>query len=312
MILPVMNRGSDMKKNIPSGLENSIENRMAPDIQVGFQMYAAHWRKVNAKWRYPSHTHPMFELNIVLEGEQRMLVGGQSYLQNTGDILFIHPGMPHESHGSVTSKPMAYFSLHFDIDELTLRRSLLNMTPDDLMQESIEATEMRSVLDKIITSTIESESVIYKERLTTLNLSLQLLAALSGLVLSKGDAAEALHPEANENTVALANKMERYLKESVTGAADYNKRDGIEYIASSLGYSPAHCNRVFRQVYGISPRQYLSSLITRQAKLMLMDNLVTVDEVAKYFGYRDASYFSKQFKRWTGVSPMSFRRLGHE
>lgn len=303
-----------MNHNPSFALENSLEGYMAPDFQVGFQIFASHWRKVNPQWSYPVHSHPMFEINVVLEGEQSMLVDGKAYLQGTSDILFIRPDVPHESHGSSSSTPMTYYCLHFDIDELTLRRNLLNISADGLMKDNQEAVAVRKVLDRIITSTIIAENDFHKERLTTLHDSLQLLAALSGLALSNGDMANILHPEATENTIALANKLERFLRESVNGSgvANLEKREGIEEMAAHLGYSPAHCNRVFRHVYGMSPRQYLSSLIIRQAKLLLMDNRITVEEVARNFGYRDVSTFSKQFKRWTGLSPMGFRKLGHE
>lgn len=300
-----------MRHNSPLGMENSMEGRMTPDIQVGYQIYAAHWRKVNSRWRYPSHTHPMFEIQVVLEGEQHMVVDGLSYSQRTSDILFIRPGLTHESGGSLTGKPMTYFCLHFDIDELTLRRSLMNVAPDGLMSQTSQAAGVRQTLDNIITSTIVAENDIHKERLTTLHLSLQLLAALSGLAMINTENQQQTTRTANENSVAFANQIERYLIESLNITATNERRIGIEEIAAHLGYSPAHCNRIFRQVFGLSPRQYLSSLIIRQAKLMLMDSRISVESVAAHLGYRDVSHFSKQFKRWTGLSPMGFRKLGH-
>ncbi|MOA61099.1 HTH-type transcriptional activator Btr [compost metagenome] len=62
----------------------------------------------------------------------------------------------------------------------------------------------------------------------------------------------------------------------------------------------------------MSPRQYLSGLIIRHAKLMLLDNSLSVEAIAHRLGYRDVSHFSKQFKRWTGLPPMSYRQLTAE
>ncbi|MNC59455.1 DNA-binding transcriptional regulator AraC [compost metagenome] len=59
----------------------------------------------------------------------------------------------------------------------------------------------------------------------------------------------------------------------------------------------------------MSPRQYLSDLIIRHAKLLLLDNSLSVEAIAHRLGYRDVSHFSKQFKRWTGLPPMGYRRL---
>jgi len=296
------------------GIHNAIDGQMSPDIQAAFHIFAAHWRKVNAEWQYPVHTHPMFEINIVLQGQQQMAVNGQSYVQQSGDILFIRPGVPHASFGSGTGHEMTYYCLHFDIDDLTLRRALLTVDSVSLSGNTPELREIRSALDVIISSTILSESDdSHRNRLVTLHASLQLFTALSGWVLAEmPQTVRGTHAEATENTVALANAIERLLQESVSTAALTGERGGsIESIAARLGYSPAHCNRAFRQMYGISPRQYLSGLIIRHAKLLLMDNTLSVDTIAHRLGYRDVSHFSKQFKRWTGLPPMGYRRLSH-
>lgn len=300
---------------IEPGIQNSIDGRMSADIQVAFHIFAAHWRKVNELWHYPEHTHPMFEINIALQGQQHMLVGGQSFVQHSGDILFIRPGVKHSSLGTDPGCEMTYYCLHFDIDDLTLRRSLLTADSVSLSGDTPELREIRSALDGIISSTILSESEdSHRNRLVTLHASLQLLTALSGWVLAEmPNAAGSTQSGVSENTVALANSIEGLLQASVFSAAATGERNGgIEGIAASLGYSPTHCNRTFHQIYGMSPRKYLSGLIIRQAKLLLMDNSLSVDSIAHQLGYRDVSHFSKQFKRWTGLPPMGYRRLTAE
>lgn len=288
---------------------NSIDGQMSPDLQAAFHIFAAHWRKVNQDWQYPVHTHPMFEINVVLSGEQHMSVANKSYVQQSGDILFIRPGVEHSSLGSKSSHDMTYYCLHFDIDDLTLRRALLTIDAVSLSGDTPELRAIRSALDVIINSSILSESNdTHRNRLITLHASLQLLTALSGWVLSEMPLIAVT--EATENTVALANAIEGLLQESVSTAAVTGERgDGIERIAAKLGYSTTHCNRAFHQIYGMSPRQYLSRLIIRHAKLLLMDNTLSVERIAHQLGYRDVSHFSKQFKRWTGLPPMGYRRL---
>lgn len=300
-----------MISNDPA-FHNSIDGQMSPDIQAAFHIFAAHWRKVNPDWQYPVHTHPMFEINVVLSGEQHMSVSNKSYKQQSGDILFIRPGVEHSSLGSNLGRDMTYYCLHFDIDDLTLRRALLTLDAVSLSGNTPELLAIRSALDVIINSSILSESTItHRNRLITLHASLQLLTALSGWVLS--EMPQITVTEATENTVSLAHAIEGLLQESVSSAAVTGERGGgIEYIAARLGYSTTHCNRAFHQIYGMSPRQYLSRLIIRHAKLLLMDNSLSVETIAHRLGYRDVSHFSKQFKRWTGLPPMGYRRLTAE
>lgn len=301
--------------NYDPGTLHSVDGRMSPDLQAAFHIFAAHWRKINREWEYPVHTHPMFEINIALQGSQQMTVGGQTYIQHSGDILFIRPGVLHSSLGTDTGEEMTYYCLHFDIDDLVLRRSLLTMDTVSLSGDTPEQQAIRSALDAMISSTILSEaSDSRRSRLAMLHASLQLFTALSGWVLAAlPSASRSTVPGVTENTVALANAIEGLLQESVFTAAAAGSRAGsIEEIAAKLGYSPNHCNRAFRQIYGLPPRQYLSDLIIRHAKLMLLDNSLSVENIAHRLGYRDVSHFSKQFKRWTGLPPMGYRQLTEE
>ncbi|WP_249899186.1 AraC family transcriptional regulator [Paenibacillus sp. PK3_47] len=302
-------------KSYEPGILHSLDGRMSPDIQAAFHIFAAHWRKVSAAWQYPGHTHPMFEINIVLQGRQQMIVGGRPFMQESGDILFIRPGVQHSSLGAEPGSELTYYCLHFDIDDLTLRRALMTMDVVCLSGDTVELRAIRSALDHFISSTILSEaSDAQLNRLITLNASLQLFTALSGWVLAETAAvSKGALPGVSDNTIALANAIEGLLQESVFTAADTGSRGGgIEGIAAQLGYSPNHCNRAFQQIYGMSPRQYLSDLIIRHAKLLLLDNSLTVEMIAHRLGYRDVSHFSKQFKRWTGLPPMGYRRLTEE
>ncbi|WP_150267869.1 AraC family transcriptional regulator [Paenibacillus tepidiphilus] len=303
-----------MKKNQP-GILHSIDGRMSPDIQAAFHIYSSHWRKVNSYWRYPEHTHPSFEINVVLQGSQHMVVNGRDYVQKSGDILFIRPGVPHSSLGAEDAGDMTYYCLHFDIDDLVLRRALMTLDAVSLGGGTPEMETIRAALDTLIASAIlAADTDPKRSRMQTLRATLGLFTALCGWALAEtADDPRRSRSDASENTLALANTIEGLLQEAVFNAAATGSRGGgIETIAARLGYSPNHCNRVFQQVFGMSPRQYLSDLIIRHAKLLLLDNSLSVETIALRLGYRDVSHFSKQFKRWTGQPPMGFRRLTAE
>jgi AraC-like DNA-binding protein len=112
----------------------------------------------------------------------------------------------------------------------------------------------------------------------------------------------------------LANRIRSRLQAIVSQtfkrdeAAASDKHYGIDDIAEELGISVSHCNRVFRHVYGLSPRTYLSELVLHEAKLLLADPQLAVQTISSVLGYRDIAHFSRQFKRWAGVSPSDYRR----
>lgn len=83
---------------------------------------------------------------------------------------------------------------------------------------------------------------------------------------------------------------------------------GIDDVAAGLGMSTSHCNRVFRHVFGLPPRAFLSELMLQKAKVLLLDDRLPVQQISSILGYRDIAHFSRQFKRWSGQSPSEYRR----
>lgn len=298
-----------MKNHLPFGRENSIQELMIPDLQFAFQIIAAHKRAVNGQWSYPEHRHTMFELNMVLKGEQTMLADGSAYLQREGDILFLPPGVAHASSGSPGMEPMTYFCLHFDIDDLHLRRSLMGMQTTLLSApDGQAAADIRSALDNMLVSLAYAETGLLRDKLAFLSDTFRLLSALTDWAL-EGKADLLQETDASENEVALAAAIERELRSGASLNRPDEEKITIEKTAAKLGYSSSYCKRVFQRVYGMPPRQYLTGLILRQAKLLLIDTELSVEDIAYRLGYRDISHFSKQFKRWMNLSPVAFRKL---
>jgi len=83
---------------------------------------------------------------------------------------------------------------------------------------------------------------------------------------------------------------------------------GIDDIAAELGISTSHCNRVFKQVFGQSPRAMLSEMVLHEAKILLGNPALSIQNIAVMLGYKDIAHFSRQFKRWSGISPSRYRQ----
>lgn len=102
-------------------------------------------------------------------------------------------------------------------------------------------------------------------------------------------------------------------------------RDSIAYIEQSFstGLSHAklaersrlslrHYSRLFRQLTGSSPMQYVTGRRLEAAQRLLLTGNETIQHVASHTGFSDSFHFSRAFKQHTGVSPRLFVQLRRE
>lgn len=83
----------------------------------------------------------------------------------------------------------------------------------------------------------------------------------------------------------------------------------LDDLAGATFYSPFHFHRLFRDLTGIPPAQYLAAIRMRKAMSLLADESTSVSETASTVGYESPGTFATQFLRLVGVSPGRFRAL---
>ena len=83
---------------------------------------------------------------------------------------------------------------------------------------------------------------------------------------------------------------------------------GLEDAARYAGLSPFRFLRLFSQVVGATPHQYLVRLRLARAAKLLAEESLRVTDVAVDCGFGDLSNFVRTFGRAAGVSPKRFRR----
>lgn len=78
-------------------------------------------------------------------------------------------------------------------------------------------------------------------------------------------------------------------------------------IASAFGYSEAYFCKLFKQNFGKNFVTYLTEYRVERAKRLLSDLSSNVKEIGQQVGYADSNYFTKVFRRITGMSPSEYR-----
>jgi AraC-like DNA-binding protein len=82
----------------------------------------------------------------------------------------------------------------------------------------------------------------------------------------------------------------------------------LEDAAGEAGHSPFHFLRLFSNVLGVSPHQYLVRSRLRHAARLLADDERPVTDIAYDVGFGDLSNFVRTFHRAAGVPPLRFRQ----
>ena len=81
----------------------------------------------------------------------------------------------------------------------------------------------------------------------------------------------------------------------------------VSALARTVGLSEPYFRRVFKETYGISPKQYLIDLRIRHAKELLSVGSASVSAVSERCGFSGVYHFCRAFKQATGQTPTEYQ-----
>lgn len=98
-------------------------------------------------------------------------------------------------------------------------------------------------------------------------------------------------------------EVKRYIEEN------YKMQLTNEEIAGEFGFATVYLGKIFKETYGVTMGQYLIQLKISEAKQLMKENPnMLLKEIASTVGYPDPYYFSKVFKKKTGIWPSQYRK----
>lgn len=278
-----------------------------PGMKLSLDLLGMHCNRVERDWSFPIQKHMSIELNAVIQGQQILESGGQLYVMNEGDIAIIRPGLEHSCRAGSCSS-LTYFCVHLTISDSEVRTILLRNRSIVLTCNTPEYSSIHDLIRQLASCVAErpSSSGI---RIHVFSLILQLLLYITDAIRNKSKFP--LTTDIHTNLTPLAKDIAARIEQLVVCYANIDVQSQayrIQDVAAQLGVSMSHCNRVFKLVYNMTPRQYLSLIKLNEAKRMLLSQDLTIERIARMLQYADAAHFSRQFKRWTGQSPNTYRQ----
>ena len=113
-------------------------------------------------------------------------------------------------------------------------------------------------------------------------------------------------------TVPPAQRVDQKFLADLTAIIEANldRADlSVEDVARSLGISRVQLYRKVKAVLGTNPTDFVQSIRLTKARQLLLDDALTIAEVAYQLGFNSPSYFSTSFKGRYQISPSEYRAL---
>jgi signal transduction histidine kinase/DNA-binding LacI/PurR family transcriptional regulator/AraC-like DNA-binding protein len=185
----------------------------------------------------------------------------------------------------------------------------------DLMMPGLEGTE---VLDRMradprlrqVPVVILSSKVLSLQDVKRLERYAQVTFQSKG-VLSQAETIAALNralfgtDTLPQHTSGLVKRAVAYLHQN------YTRPISRWEIAEAIGVSEDYLSRVFSRELGLSPWDYLNRYRVSQAKELLRNTDESIRAIAWQAGFKDQAYFSRVFRKLTGLSPQAFRETSN-
>lgn len=251
------------------------------------------------RYEMPFHWHMEHELILVFQGVLRLSVEGEAFELAPGDCMLIADGAIHGG----TPEGCIYECLVFDLERFLAgtttcgQRVALLTEGDARLEGKFPAGTQAAAIVSQLFQAMETERPGYE--LTTMGLLWQLWGELLGQRLL--GAAEPGPPRDIRRAQAVKNVLRRI-------RSSYGQPLTLEDLAAEAALEPKYFCRVFRQITGRTPINYLNYYRVECAAELLCTTQGSITDIALECGFGDVSYFSRMFRRYKGQTPGQYRR----
>jgi AraC-like DNA-binding protein len=241
-------------------------------------------------WIMARHRHQFFQFLLVLSGDLLLATGQDEVLAvlSRGMVSLIPPGIPHSLK---TETGYSQFGI--------------NTVPGGTVPDGNDEGLIRILSTHITSPVILTIPMLLdlipeiedSARLQTMISIQKIRNRLEYMILS---CVEALKKQ--DGPQAFREKTMRYFREKISETLTLGD------ISKTLVLSPTHVERLSYQEFGCGAVHLFHRLKIDRARTLLHTTDLSICEISRHLGYDDQSYFSRLFKKHTGVSPRAYKK----
>lgn len=216
---------------------------------------------------YGPHVRDYYILHCILSGKGVLINKGGSRTVSVGEMFLIREGEP-ATYIADKNEPWEYVWIAFS----GIRAKQFNELPDIIDIPTDIDSKIFKYVNKGERSTDPYTAILYEMtyRLFEINKC--------------------------EEQDDIVREVHRYIK------FNYAEDITISGLAAKFGFERSYLYRIFKQRYGVGPKDYLTRVRLEKAK-WLLGRGYSVAECAYMVGYSDSFIFSKAYKKCYGVAP---------
>lgn len=240
-------------------------------------------------WHSVPHTHNHMELFYIVGGKGQFMIEDQMHPVNSSDLVIINPNVPH-TEMSLNGQPFEYIVLGVEGIELVSGESANGYSILDHFESMEVSTCLRNILREM-----EQKNTGYED---ICQAYMEILLIRLMRIIDLAVSADPQMGTGNRQCAAVKRYIDIHFKEALT----------LEQLAEQAHMNKFYLSHAFKQEYGVSPINYMTSRRIEESKYLLAETDLSVSQVAQLLGFSSQSYFSQVFHRSQEISPMEYRQ----
>nr|MBI1232212.1 helix-turn-helix domain-containing protein [Cytophagales bacterium] len=279
--------------------------------QQAFQLYEVQGKTISNK-TYPHetdrpHRHKYYEICVFVTGAGRHEIDFATHEIQSNSIHFLSPGQVHlisreeDYHGYLLVFSKDFYALDTFHEDLLFQLPFFN-NPTMIPILNLDQVGFQDILSLIHT--------IKKEYTTPQELAKEILRSYLQVFLLKCKQYYVHYFAEKKNMLdphfTLVQQFNTLLEQQ------FRQNHLVQDYADQLSLSPALLNKYVKKITGSTAGELLMERLILQAKRYLIYTDLSNKEIAYQLNYEDPSYFSRIFKKKTGLTPSEFRQIENE